>query len=191
MEESFTSPSALFSRHRRTLLAGSVPLIFLCAYFCRSDGRVAEGLALGVFLWTAAVFDFHYGLIFDWLTAAMAICALAFRLCAGVGAESLALGILAGGAPLLALRVLSRGGLGGGDIKLAAAGGLWLGWQAALLALALASWSGGLFASFLLLSGRRRKGDAIAFGPFLAFGIWAAFLCGDGLLGWYEAFCCG
>ena len=106
MGEEFTPPSVLFSRHRRTLLAGSVPLIFLCAYFCQSDGRVAEGLALGAFLWTAAVFDFHYGLIFDWLTAAMAICALAFRLCAGVGAESLALGLLAGGAPLLALRFL-------------------------------------------------------------------------------------
>ena len=191
MGEGFTSPSALFSRHRRTLLAGSVPLVFLCAYFCRAEGRVVEGLALGAFLWTAAVFDFHYGLIFDWLTISMAICALAFRLCAGVGAGTLALGFLAGGAPLLALRVLSRGGLGGGDVKLAAAGGLWLGWQHTLLALAIASWSGGLAALYLLLSGRRKRGDVIAFGPFLSLGIWAAFLFGERLLGWYEAFCCG
>ncbi len=191
MGEEFTPPGALFSRHRRTLLAGGVPLIFFCALFCGENGRLAEGLTLGAFLWSAAVFDYYHGLIFDWLTASMAVCAAAFRLSAGAGGEALLLGVLAGGVPLLAIRVLSRGGLGGGDIKLAAAGGLWLGWQGAFLALAVASWSGGLLALLLLLSGRRRRDDAIAFGPFLALGFWTAFLCGDWLMGLYEAFCYG
>lgn len=191
MGEEFTPPSVLFSRHRRTLFAGSVPLLFFCVFFDTPDGRIAEGMALGAFLWTAAVFDFHCGMIYNWLTASMAVCAIFFRVYAGVGAETLVLGFLAGGAPLLVVRVLSQGGLGGGDVKLAAAGGLWLGWQNSLLALALASWSGGLVALFLLLTERRKRGDAVAFGPFLAFGIWTAFLCGDWLLGLYEAFCYG
>ena len=156
-----------------------------------ADGCVVEGIALGAFLWTAAVIDFHCGMIYNGLTVSMAVCAIIFRFYAGVGVETLALGFLAGGMPLLVIRVLSRGGLGGGDVKFAAAGGLWLGWQNAFLALALASWSGGLFALFLLLTGRRRKDDAVAFGPFLAFGIWTAFLCGDRLLELYEAFCYG
>ena len=59
------------------------------------------------------------------------------------------------------------------------------------LALTLASWVGGLAALFLLISGRKRCGDEVAFGPFLSFGIWIAFLFGDELLRLYGAYFCG
>ena len=50
---------------------------------------------------------------------------------------------------------------------------------------------GGLAALFLLISGRKRCGDEVAFGPFLSFGIWIAFLFGDDLLRLYGAYFCG
>lgn len=177
---------ALAFAYRRELLCGGAVLCPLCAYFLGAGARLFEGLVLTGFLWAAAVFDFRCGLIFDRLTLPMAACALCFRLADGETVSRLVLGLLAGGAPLLAVRVLSRGGLGGGDVKLAAAGGLWLGWQGATVALALAFWGGGLAATGLLLSGRRRGQDEMAFGPFLAFGIWVSFLFGDALLALYE-----
>ena len=155
------------------------------------DGRLFEGLVLAVFLAVAAIVDYRTGLIFDRLTFSMAVCATGFRLYDGVGTLSLVLGLLAGGAPLFAIRALSSGGLGGGDVKFAAAGGLWLGWQGALLSLLLASWIGGLAAFFLLASGRRSRRDEVAFGPFLAFGIWTAFLFGERLLAYYWELCYG
>lgn len=192
MEEELTLSGELFSRYRKELAGGGLLLFALCVYFIGAGARLFEGLVLTGFLWAAAIFDFRCGFIFDWLTFPMAVCALGFRLCdGGSGLIQSAAGLLAGGAPLLAIRILSREGLGGGDVKLAAAGGLWLGWQNALLALTLASWVGGLAALFLLISGRKRCGDEVAFGPFLSFGIWIAFLFGDELLRLYGAYFCG
>ena len=148
-------------------LTGGVPLLLLCAVLCGDGGRLTESVCLTAFLWAAAVFDFHYGLIFDRLTFLMAVLGAGFHWHGFSGVPSLLLGAVAGGAPLLLLAVLTRGGLGGGDVKLGAA------------------------AIFLLLSGRKRRGDAVAFGPFLSLGIWTAFFFGDRLLAVYEAVCFG
>ena len=191
MEEDLTLTGALFLRHRRLLLAGVVPLLVLCAFLCRHDGRLLESCVLTLCLWAAAVFDFHYGLIFDRLTFSMAVLAACFHLHGLSDLPAFLLGALAGGAPLFFLSVLTNGGLGGGDVKLAAAGGLWLGWKGALLALAFASWIGGIAAIILLLLGRRQRHDTMAFGPFLSVGIFVSFWFGERILAWYEAFCFG
>ena len=191
MEEELTLTKALFFRHRHTLLSGGVLLLVLCVFLGRDNGRLMEGVVLTAFLWAAAVFDFHYGLIFDRLTLPMAILGVCFHLHGLSDVPALLLGFLAGGIPLLVLFVLTNGGMGGGDVKLAAAGGLWLGWQGAFLALALASWLGGIAAMILLLSGRRRRRDAMAFGPFLSAGIYLSFFFGERILAPYGAFCLG
>lgn len=191
MDENTALTGALFLRHRRVLLAGGVPLLFLCAFLCRENGRLLEGVVLTAFLWTAAVFDYYYGLIFDRLTFPMALFAVGFHFHGIADAPNLLLGAFAGGAPLLVMAILTNGGMGGGDVKLMAAGGLWLGWQGALLALAIASWFGGLAAIFLLASGRRNRKEPMVFGPFLSVGIWSAFFFGAELLAGYETFCFG
>lgn len=173
----------LFLRHRREFFVG----FFFCALCCHFTGAgySAEGMALAAFLVWTAVFDFRYGLIFDRLLVVFAAVALCFRLPEGTSAVSLLVGALAGGVPLLLIHILSRGGIGGGDIKLMTVVGLWLGWREALLTLLLASWVGGLFAMALLLSGRGKRKDMIPFGPFLSFGAWSAFLFGERLLALY------
>ncbi len=191
MDEDLTLTGALFLRHRRVLLAGGVPLFFLCVFLCRVDGRIMEGVVLTAFLWVAAVFDYYYGLIFDRLTFPMALFAVGFHFHGVADAPGLLLGAFAGGAPLLVMAILTNGGMGGGDVKIMAAGGLWLGWQGALLALALASWLGGLAAIFLLVSGKRKRKEAMVFGPFLSLGIWLSFFFDHQLLAGYEAFCLG
>lgn len=69
------------------------------------------------------------------------------------------------------------GGLGGGDVKLAGALGLLTGahgWEAPVLATALAFVGGGAFALALIATRRADRRTRIAFGPFMLAGAWAA-----------------
>ena len=67
---------------------------------------------------------------------------------------------------MLFFAVISRGGIGGGDVKLLALIGLWLGPDLALLTFAAGAVFGGVFSIILLLTKRREKGGYFAYGPF-------------------------
>lgn len=79
-------------------------------------------------------------------------------------------GMLAVSVPVLVITMIKPGAFGGGDIKLLAAGGLFLGadaaWEAFLIAMAAA----GLYGIVLLLKGKGRK-ERFALGPFLCMGM--------------------
>lgn len=94
-------------------------------------------------------------------------------------------GILLGAGLFVAVILLSRGGMGGGDLKLGAMLGAFLGWQALLVALFVAVVLGGLSAVALLASGRLARKDAIPVGPFLAIGGAVALFWGEAILAWY------
>ncbi|USG64668.1 prepilin peptidase [Brevibacillus ruminantium] len=83
------------------------------------------------------------------------------------------------------LTVLSRGGVGGGDIKLFAVVGLFLGLPLLALAIFLSALLGTLFGlGLMLLRGGGRK-TQVPFGPFIAAGSLLAYLAGDSILDWY------
>lgn len=75
-------------------------------------------------------------------------------------------------------RLRGRDGLGLGDAKLLAAGGAWLGWQA-LPGVILIGAGGALAVTLILQRGGLTRHTAIAFGPWLALGIWAMRLLGS------------
>lgn len=80
----------------------------------------------------------------------------------------------------LLLHILTGGnGLGMGDVKLVGAAGLLLGWQNMILAVMVGSVSGALIHSVRMKRGADRK---LAFGPYLAAGIWFAALFGQPLI---------
>lgn len=85
------------------------------------------------------------------------------------------LGILVGGGLLLLLAVVTRGGIGGGDIKLVALLGSALGWKPALLAFALSQLGGGVVLVYLLIIGRAERRKRLPIGALIA-------LIGSGLL---------
>jgi len=96
------------------------------------------------------------------------------------------LGILVGGLPLLiidriTLILFKKDGFGYGDVKLMAVCGMFLGWQLTLVAFFIAFITGGMYATFLLVSRRVRRGEYIAFGPFLCAGVIAAIWFGQEL----------
>lgn len=77
--------------------------------------------------------------------------------------------IVLGGA-MAVLGWLSRGGMGGGDVKLVALIGFGLGLQSGFLALILGLLAGGIGAVLLLVSGRVKLRGTLAFGPYLSLG---------------------
>ena len=73
-------------------------------------------------------------------------------------------------------------GLGMGDVKLVAAAGLLLGWSSMLVAIVIGSLSGAIIHSVRMRHGADRK---LAFGPYLAAGIWIAALGGQQIVDAY------
>lgn len=89
-------------------------------------------------------------------------------------------GMLAVSLVFLLLHLATGGnGLGMGDVKLVAAAGLLLGWPKMILAVLLGSLAGALIHSARMKRGAGRK---LAFGPYLAAGIWFAALVGQPLI---------
>jgi leader peptidase (prepilin peptidase)/N-methyltransferase len=74
-------------------------------------------------------------------------------------------------------------GIGGGDVKLMAAAGLFLGWKNIILALALGSIIGSII--HIVLMKACKKDRVLAFGPYLSAGILLAMLFGDQMISWY------
>ena len=84
-----------------------------------------------------------------------------------------------------AVAVLSRGGMGGGDIKFMAMVGALMGWRAVLLTTFLGSLAGSVLGIFLMaVRGKGRK-TKIPFGPFLALGALLTLILGQEIFWWY------
>lgn len=87
--------------------------------------------------------------------------------------------------PMLVITLLIPGAFGGGDIKLMAACGIYLGWKNTLLAFFLAVVGGGIYGAYLLATRKKGKKEHFPFGPFLCVGMGIALLWGEGILKWY------
>jgi len=97
-------------------------------------------------------------------------------------------GIIGGAVGLVFLLIpalISKGGMGWGDVKMAALIGLVTGFPLVLVALLLGIISGGLVAGMLLLLKIKKRKDAIPFGPFLSLATIATLLWGSEILNWY------
>jgi leader peptidase (prepilin peptidase)/N-methyltransferase len=95
------------------------------------------------------------------------------------------LGLFAGGTLFYLIAVISRGGMGGGDIKLIAMIGAFLGWQGALFTIFSGALLGSLVGGTLMLLGRKGRKDKVPFGPFLSCGAILFMLSGEDLVQWY------
>lgn len=80
-------------------------------------------------------------------------------------------------------RLRGREGLGGGDAKLLAAGGAWVGVTGLPTVVFVGAVAALVAVGILVLAGRRMQRDtALPFGPFLALGIWLVWLFGPLML---------
>jgi leader peptidase (prepilin peptidase)/N-methyltransferase len=106
------------------------------------------------------------------------------------GVVNSAIGIIGGGGVLLLiaqayLKLTGTDGMGGGDVKLLAMIGAFLGWKGALLTLFAGSLIGALAGGVVILTSGKSSKHPIPFGPFLAAGALIYLFFGDALIRWY------
>ena len=85
------------------------------------------------------------------------------------------LGAVIGFSLLLLIAIVSKGGMGGGDIKLFAVLGLVVGTKTVLLSFFLATFYGAIFGLIGMLFNMVKKRKPIPFGPFIAIGTLTAY----------------
>ena len=90
--------------------------------------------------------------------------------------------------PMILISLIKPGAFGGGDINLMAVCGFMLGWQLILVAFFIGLVICGSIAIFFLLSGKRKIGEHIVFGPSLCVGIAVSIYFGNEILSWYLSF---
>jgi leader peptidase (prepilin peptidase)/N-methyltransferase len=102
-----------------------------------------------------------------------------------LGYKAALAGIISGGGFFYLVAVLSRGGMGGGDIKMMAMVGSLMGWKAVFLTTFLGSLVGSVVGvSLMVFKGKGRK-TKVPFGPFLALGALITLFFGQEILVWY------
>jgi leader peptidase (prepilin peptidase)/N-methyltransferase len=84
--------------------------------------------------------------------------------------------------PMLLLALIIKGAFGGGDIKLMAAAGLYLGWRITLAGVAVGLFAAGLYGIYLLICKKAGLKSKLRLVPFLAYGLGIASLFGDTLI---------
>ena len=143
--------------------------------------------AFASILTVVAYVDFKRKLIPD--SAVLTLAALAVPYALFMSGEPLSahvIGAFVISAPFLAL-AFATGGMGGGDVKLMAAGGLFLGYKLAFISVLLGSVSGAAVSVFLLIKKKAGPKSEIAFGPFLALGLILALFFGNPLIDFYVS----
>ena len=97
------------------------------------------------------------------------------------------IGFLVVSIPFLLIVVVSKErAMGLGDVYLMAAAGLLLGWKHVLLATVLGCALGSII--HLIRMKAFKKGNELAFGPYLCLGVYLTFLFGNPILDWYISF---
>lgn len=96
------------------------------------------------------------------------------------------LGAAVGFVVLFLIAVLSKGGMGGGDIKLFFVIGLVLGTINTLLTLFLASLIGSVVGIYVLKKTGKGKKTPVAFGPSIAVAAVLSYFFGAGFVEWYQ-----
>ena len=146
--------------------------------------QTAAGCVLVAMLVVVTFTDIDEGIIPDVITYPGMLIGLAFSFFT-IGIKSALFGMLGFGLVFFLIALLSRGGMGGGDVKLVAVIGAFVGPLHSVLVFILSSLAGGLWAiGLLLFRGAGRKTE-VRFGPFLALAALLVFLYGQQPLDFY------
>lgn len=159
--------------------------LWLAVQWAQLGWFALPSLVLFVSLGVAALIDARYFVVPDGPVAVLAVAGVAMRLTSP--AEEIVSSFAAAAFAFLIFRVIAwafekaRGypGLGQGDARLFAIGGLWLGWSGLPSCLLIAALSAALAAVIALRDGALAHAhDPLPFGPHLALGVWLVWALG-------------
>ena len=141
------------------------PILFfvLTTLFSLTDDAF---LTAAIFLLALMTFtDFEQYMLFDAMTFPLAALGAAYAWQNSTLQENFLAALVGGGAFLL-FAVLSKGALGGGDVKLIAALGFWLGDEKLLNVVLVGTIAGGLAAILMILAKKKNRKSYFAYGPY-------------------------
>lgn len=169
-----------------TELAGGILALYMTYIYWGSWFQLAAGYIFVAILACVLLVDMETMSIPNQLVAAMAVLSIIsvfiFR---DIDIISRIIGFFSVSAPMLIIALIKDGGFGGGDIKLMAFTGFFLGWQLNLLSFFIAIITGGVYAVMLLMRYKKGGDRHFAFGPFLAVSCTIAFFWGKEIINWY------
>jgi leader peptidase (prepilin peptidase)/N-methyltransferase len=134
--------------------------------------------------------DLEHHLLPNAITLPGIVVGLAFSLLLPPGIVDALIGMLIGGGVLWAIgevyfRMTGQEGMGGGDVKMLAMIGAFLGWKLVLVTLVFSSVAGSIIGVLVLATRRGGMKHALPYGTFLALGALIASLFGDRIVSWY------
>ena len=136
-------------------------------------------------LLTEAYVDFRQKIILDEVLLVLLIAGLAYAGVSGRVWKGSLMGALAGSGLLGLIYVLSKGGMGFGDVKYAGVLGLWTGIPGIFVTLYLSFIIGGTVALLLCITHKAVRKSRIPFGPCLSAGAVLSFFYSARILDWY------
>ncbi len=155
------------SRFRQLFLTFSFPLLLLPCLTLPITLFIHHALFFYFLLLTICT-DFEQYVIFDKMLIPFALLSIPFFFLLPLPIGSHLLAAFADGAVFLLLAILTRGAIGGGDIKLIFVLGLWMGPRQLITVSLLGFLLGGIAAVFLLITGKKKKRDFFAYGPYFS-----------------------
>ena len=163
---------------RYLFTVGACELLFvLCFVWFGFSLKALNACLLAALLFAVFLIDMQSMVIPNTLVLFLIVpCVFDLCLTGFTGFWGRVIGIFAVSVPLLLLSLVIPGCFGGGDIKLMAVCGFLLGWGPVLLAFFLAVVSCGGVSMVRMAAKRVKKGDHVAFGPYLAAGIFVSYL---------------
>lgn len=151
------------------------PLLFLSLLICfykvwnqMSCPELCYALIAVSFLLYITVTDFEQHVILNEMLLVFAVAGFCYTLHLHKPILDHILASMGGGLFFLLLAVISKGAIGGGDIKLVAVLGLWLGVSSLLSVIVYGAIAGGIAALFLLLCQKIKRNQYLAYGPYFA-----------------------
>ena len=134
--------------------------------------------------------DLEHKILPDRITLPGIVAGLIFSLVLPPGIVSALIGTLVGGGVLWLIgeayyRYAGQEGMGGGDVKMLAMVGAFLGWKLVVVTLFLSSVAGSVIGMLVIAAGRGGMKHALPYGTFIALGALVASLFGEQIVAWY------
>jgi leader peptidase (prepilin peptidase)/N-methyltransferase len=167
-------------------------IVFVAHYFVFGwTPLLAVRLLFGAALVALFAIDLEHHLLPDVITLPGLALGLAASAFLPPGLVDSLIGMVIGGGVLWLIgeayyRYSGEEGMGGGDVKMLAMIGAFLGWKLVLVTLVLSSVAGSVLGIAIIAVKRGGMKYALPFGTFLALGALAASLIGDRIVSWYA-----
>ncbi|SHE65879.1 leader peptidase (prepilin peptidase) / N-methyltransferase [Thermoanaerobacter uzonensis DSM 18761] len=165
-------------------------IVFLIIYYKFGlDFKAFSYMFLASILISISFIDMEHKIVPNKIIIAGFVGAIIFRLLMyNYGFLDYVLGLVLGGGILLLISLISRGEMGGGDIKLMALIGFFIGWKLTILVLFLSVIIGALGGVILVALKIKGRKDYIPFAPYISFAWFISILYGYEILNYYIKF---